>query len=155
MPRAKQQGKIGQAYQNRTDLNEVGRPTPATTPGQEYGKQAAQMSAMQAVPPAQGGTPAPTMDPSMQTPQMPGAQEAMTPNVMQTPMAPKPGDLLWDHPTERPSEPLSHNPNLNEDAYGMQQTGVAILLKSLASTPGAPPQLSRIAQLAEKVAKGA
>ena len=87
MPRGgKRNGRPGVAYSNRTDLN--AQPV-RTAPGQEYGKQAAQARAQQAMPLAQ-------------TPPTPQAAAAPASSP-----APVPLGGLYD-PSMRGDEPVQH-----------------------------------------------
>ena len=149
MPRTgrggKVDGQVGQAYVNRTDLNAATR----TVPGQEYGQQVAQRMAMRNVPMASA-----PQQPAMPTPSAP-------PSAPQAPMAaPQPqAPLLWDHPTERPNEPihagLPAGPGPGPEALapvpGIAQSPTLSLLSQLASAPTAPPDLRQMAAFAVRM----
>lgn len=145
MPRARQQGKPGEAYANRTDLNAAS--APKTVPGQEYGKQAAQMAGMVKAPVARNGMAAEDARPAPMT---------APPDSAQRPAGPAPapfggtlpGSLPWDqHSTERPEEPVDM-PHQPIDTDGIQNRGIASLLTNLANTPGAPHELRRLSMVA-------
>lgn len=79
----RRQGAPGQAYSNRTDLNQNRQPVTVAT-GQPYGARQEQVAAQRAVP-------------------LPAA-----PPVPATPPGPAPGSFgRFDRPTERPDEPLT------------------------------------------------
>lgn len=98
-------GNVGQSYGNRSDLN-ASMPI-ATTPGQDYGQAAAQQAAQRAIPvaaqPVQGATaaPAPSAAPAPQN-------GSITGRVNPTVSSKLPGELMFDHPTERSNEPITH-----------------------------------------------
>ena len=111
MPRGKGaggavQGKPGQAYPNRTDLQ--GAVPVAVAPGQQYGQRAAQQAAQRAVPvsaPPQGAPQSPTGNPA---PDLPAGQPPTPPQI--TPPGIGKGNAglgLWTHPSERPNEPIT------------------------------------------------
>lgn len=88
----------GATYQNRTDLQT--RQPVQTTPGQVYGKAAAQANAQKVVP-----LPGPGAQPSPDT-TMAGAGPQPPASLGQGPM---PGELGPLHaPTDRPGEPVTH-----------------------------------------------
>lgn len=106
-------GDVGQSYGNRSDLN-ASMPI-ATTPGQDYGQAAAQQAAQRAIPvaaqPVPGAT-APSAAPSAPAPQ----SNSITGRVNPAMPSKLPGELMFDHPTERANEPITHGIDLGPGA---------------------------------------
>lgn len=96
-------GAIGQSYGNRTDLN-ASMPI-ETAKNQGYGVAAAQQAAQRAIPVAAQPVPGATAAPAAQ--QAPAAQ-SISGNIQMPATSKLPGDLMWDHPTERPDEHITH-----------------------------------------------
>lgn len=94
----RRQGRVGQSYANRTDLNPGPRPLPAAAAtGQPYGAAGQQLAAQQAIPMASG----PVVSPS------PTPAPAAAPSGGMPP-GPLPGSLPpLNRPSERPGEPLT------------------------------------------------
>ena len=130
------------AKPNRTDL---ALPKVAV-PGQEYGKQAAQVQAQKIVPMA----PTPTAPvPSPTTPSAPAAPQVPPPT---------PGSLPWLHPTNRPNEPITHGldvgPGAGSEALGPMGNVASTLsgrLADMARGPFASPQIADLAAFAQKL----
>ena len=105
------QGEIGQSYGNRTDLN-ASMPIQTAT-GQGYGVAAQQQAAQRAIPVAAQPVPGASAAPA--APSTPQAQSVS--GNMQMPASSKlPGELMWDHPTERPEEPITHGVDVGPGA---------------------------------------
>ena len=144
-------GKVGQMYGNRTDLNTS---LPVTTvPGQGYGEAAQQRAAQQAIPmgstPVPGAT-APAPAASQQMPQqMP--QATMSDQMAATPQA-YPGDLPFLHPTMYPNEPITagidSGPGPGSEALYGTPAPVARDLIMAAQRPGASALLMDLAHAA-------
>jgi len=148
-------GKVGQLYGNRTDLNTS---LPVTTvPGQGYGEAAQQQAAQQAIPmgstPVPGATasapaPMPQQAPAQQT-QMP--QATMSDQMPATPQA-YPGDLPFLHPTMYPNEPITagidSGPGPGSEALYGTPAPVARDLIMAAQRPGASALLMDLAHAA-------
>jgi hypothetical protein len=87
----------------------------ATTPGQDYGQAAAQQAAQRAIPvaaqPVPGAT-APSAAPSAPAPQ----SNSITGRVNPAMPSKLPGELMFDHPTERANEPITHGIDLGPGA---------------------------------------
>jgi hypothetical protein len=100
------EGKVGQLYGNRTDLNTS---LPVTTvPDQGYGVAAQQRAAQQAIP--MGSQPVPGASMSAPAPQpQQSPQQAPTTISGQLPSVPQayPGELPFLHPTMHPDEPIT------------------------------------------------
>lgn len=138
MPRGgSRTGKVGQAYQNRSDMN----PVPAMLvppPGAPYGQREQLLQAQRDVPIAPQGT-------AVAAPQPPApigpAEQA------------SPGEFL--RPTERPGEPLTHGlasgPGGGAEVLGnMAPTGtISDLLALAANSPGASPDVRALLQWAQ------
>lgn len=151
MPRTgrggKVDGKVGQAYSNRTDLNAA----TTTVPGQEYGQQIAQQMAMRNVPTAQAANNTLRAPQTIQNAQPAPSATSATP----APQAP----LLWDHPSDRPGEPihagLPVGPGPGPEALApppaAAQAPTASLLAQLASAPGATPEVRQLALAAARM----
>lgn len=142
-------GKVGQMYGNRTDLNTS---LPVTTvPGQGYGEAAQQRAAQQAIP--MGSTPVPGATapaPAPATPQqMP--QATMSDQMAATPQA-YPGDLPFLHPTMYPNEPITSGidsgPGPGSEALYGTPAPVARDLIMAAQRPGASALLMDLAHAA-------
>lgn len=144
MPRTGKGGKVdgtvGQAYSNRTDLNAA-----TTVPNQGYGMATQQREAMKAVPMAQAQpTPGPTQTPSPQAPATQPQQSA--------PAEP----LLFDHPTERPGEPITHGLPVGPGGgpevlnLGGRPNSFSETLTSLAQDPAASEELQRMAYITQQ-----
>jgi hypothetical protein len=143
MPRKGKGGKVEgstqTAYANRTDLNSRG-PQPITAaPGEPYGQRQMLEDAQRAVP--MGGTPQPAT-PVAQTP-----QTAPAPN-------PEPGSLLFDHPTQRPDEPITAGIHptygtLNQNTMG--HVNLAATLEQAATSPNATPEIQMLAEIAKSL----
>jgi hypothetical protein len=140
-------GQVGQAYSNRSDLNAATR----TVPGQEYGRQAAQRQAMQSLPMA--AAPMAPQAPAPAAGQVPPSQIPM-PQQSAAPQEP----LLFDHPTERPDEPITHGlpvgPGAGPEVLGFMQAGaprpVESEIQQMAMSPQASPELQRMARIIQQ-----
>jgi len=113
-----------------------------TVPGQDYGKQQAQMTAMQSVPMAQGEI-APAQMAAAATP----TQQAPHP-------APDFSSLKFLHPTEQPDLPMTHGlvngPGAGPEAMGQFQStkaSVSTGLAALANSPYGNPQIAALADM--------
>ena len=142
MPRTgkggKREGSSQTAYANRTDLNNRGPQPIATAPGQPYGQAQMQEDAQKAVPMSGVQTPTPAPSAPQIAPQAP----------MQTIQAsPGPGEIPFDHPTNRPDEPIM----AGTDAYAQHAKGNpnANLLAALEQAASMPTASSRVKMLAE------
>lgn len=142
------EGKIGELYGNRTDLNAK---LPITTvPGQGYGEAAQQRAAQQAIPmgsqPVPGAT-APTPAPAPQ--QMP---QATMSDQLSTPPQAYPGELPFLHPTMHPDEPITagidSGPGPGSEVISGAPAPVANDLIMAARRPGASALLLDLANAA-------
>jgi len=148
-------GKVGQLYGNRTDLNTS---LPVTTiPGQGYGVAAEQQAAQQAIP--MGSTPVPGASMSAPTPQpqQAPAQQAQMPQAtmsdqLAAPQKAYPGDLPFLHPTMSPNEPITagidSGPGPGSEAISGPSAPVANDLLLAARRPGASALLMDLAHAA-------
>jgi len=143
-------GKVGQMYGNRTDLNTS---LPVTTvTGQGYGEAAQQRAAQQAIPmgstPVAGATSAPAPAPAAPQ-QMPQATMSD-----QMPAAPQtyPGDMPFLQPTMYPNEPITagidSGPGPGSEALYGTPAPVARDLIMAAQRPGASALLMDLAHAA-------
>ena len=83
---------------------------------------------------------------------------AAAPAPSATPQGPLPGELLFDHPTQRPNEPVTAGlpvgpgpgpeANIGVGSAGMVHQNVASLLTNLARVPGATPDVAALANYA-------
>lgn len=119
-----------------------------TVPGQDYGKQQAQMNAMQAVPMASQAQP-------MSQPAAPTQQAA--PEAPPSVPPPKFSQLKYLHPTEHPDLPMTHGlpigPGAGPEAMGQFASAHASLsatMESLAHGPYGTPELTQVAQLIQQ-----
>ena len=144
MPRTgkggKREGASQTSYANRTDLNNRG-PQPITiAPGQAYGEAKMQEDAQRAVP--------------MSAIQIP--QASPTPNPPTVQNLPKPGTIPFDHPTERPDEPvtsgISAGAGPGPEALGTspnaQHSSLQAILEAATRQPGVTPQVRALADFA-------
>ena len=105
------EGAMGQSYGNRTDLN-ASMPI-ETAKGQGYGVAAAQQAAQRAIPVAAQPVPGAAAAPAAT--QAPAAQ-SVSGNIQMPVVSKLPGELMWDHPTERADEPITHGVNVGPGA---------------------------------------
>lgn len=121
---------------NRTDLNEHQAPMAAT--GQGYGVKGAQLEAQRQIP----------------LPNTPQQMAPQQPQMAQAPVGPAPGSLPFDHPTNRPNEPITagmpFGPGGGPEMLG-QAPSVAQQLSAMASMPNASSTLQDIAAAARQV----
>jgi hypothetical protein len=146
-------GKVGQMYGNRTDLNTS---LPVTTvPGQGYGEAAQQQAAQQTIP--MGSTPVPGATAPAPQPQQAPTQQAQMPQATMsdqmtaTPQA-YPGDLPFLQPTMYPNEPITSGidsgPGPGSEAISGTPAPVASDLIMAAQRPGASALLMDLAHAA-------
>lgn len=142
------QGTPGTAYGNRTDLN-AALPVQAAT-GQGYGEAGAQQAAQRAIPVA-------PQQVSVAAPQAPAqGQPAPTTITGQMPTLPSyPGELKFDHPTDRPDEPITAGLNIGDgagpEAMHTFTPTVGRSLDMMASAPGASAMLMDLARAARNI----
>lgn len=143
-------GKVGQLYGNRTDLNTS---LPVTTvPGQGYGEAAQQQAAQQAIP--MGSTPVPGATAPAPMPQAPPQQmpQATMSDQMPATSQAYPGDLPFLHPTMDPNEPITagidSGPGPGSEALYGTPAPVARDLIMAAQRPGASALLMDLAHAA-------
>jgi hypothetical protein len=142
MPRKGKGGKVDgaaqTAYSNRTDLNNRG-PQPITAaPGEPYGQRKMLEDAQRAVPMAGIATPAPQAA-QQQAPQQ---------------FAIEPGMLPFDHPTQRPDEPIEAGLHPQYGFVGRDTIGhvnLAATLEQAAMSPEATPQVKALAEIAKSI----
>jgi len=129
----------GESSANRTDLNQH-QPVIAA-PNQPYGVKAQQQAAQRAVP-----LPQETQNTSVETPSASAPSATMPQQV-----GPAPGSLLFDHPSTRPAEPITHGmpfgPGGGPEVLG-QAPSIADQLGALASLPNASSTLQNLAATA-------
>lgn len=147
-------GAVGTAYAERSDLNGAPAPEPvAAAPGQPYGEASAQKAAQRAIPisaPATGVTPTGGAGG--------GAAPVSSLSQGQAPPGPLPGELLFDHPTMRPNEPITagldrgpgpgSEANIGVGSAGQVHQQVGDLLNALTKVPGATPDVMALASYA-------
>jgi len=148
-------GKIGQLYGNRTDLNAS---LPVTTiPDQGYGVAAQQRAAQQAIPMGSQPVPGASMSAPAPPPQQAPAQapqQAPTTISGQLPSAPQayPGELPFLHPTMHPDEPITagidSGPGAGSEVISGPPAPVANDLIMAARRPGASALLLDLAHAA-------
>ena len=158
------QGKVGAAKSNRTDLQ--GSVPVAVAPSQQYGERAQQQAAQRTVPvgvsPMPSPTPTPTAAPAPGGQPMPGAPPQRPAAAFPSPPPGGPGVLPWQHPTNRPNEPvttgLPTGPGAGPEALSghaaiaangaAEQGTVKNLLSSLASQPFSSSAIRDLAAVA-------
>jgi hypothetical protein len=143
MPRGgARQGKPGQAYGNRADLNSPKVPT-IVPKGAQYGQRQALETSQRVLPPAAGnpGQPAPVGAPAtpVGAPGAPGA-------------AAGPVNLpAFNRPSERPGEPVTHGLPIGAgggpEVMGMPPNNLGQLLDQLSRQPFASPAIQQLAAL--------
>jgi len=133
------------ARPQRTDLSLP----KVTVPGQDYGKQQAQMTAMQSVPMAQGEM-------------APAQMAAAMPTQQATPQVPTPlqsAELKFLHPSDRPDEPITHGIDIGPGGgsevlappHPMAQAPNASMLQQMAMAPGATADIKQMALIASRM----
>jgi len=158
------QGKVGAAKSNRTDLQ--GSVPVAVAPSQQYGERAQQQAAQRTVPvgasPMPSPTPTPTAAPAPGGQPMPGAPPQRPAAAFPSPPPGGPGVLPWQHPTNRPNEPVTTGLATGPGAGPESMTGLGAivnngvaeqgtlknLLTSLAAQPLAGAALRSLAEVA-------
>ena len=128
----------------RTDLNQH---LPATAaPDQPYGDKARDIAAQRAVPLVSAASP-PSQPPA--TPAAALAEPEPEPRA-----TPAPGSLLFDHPTQRPNEPITagmpFGPGPGPEALGAPPS-VSDQLAALAASPNASATLQNLAAAARSL----
>ena len=141
MPRTgkggKREGASQTSYANRTDLNDRG-PQPITAaPGQAYGERQMQEDAQRAVPMAGIDVPAPQPQAAPAQPQQ---------------LIPAPGEYLFDHPTQRPEEPLLAGVHPvygipSQEMTNRPHAALATALESASMSPEATPLVQHLAEI--------
>ncbi len=141
MPRGgPRQGKPGQAYGNRSDLNNPKIPT-IVPKGAGYGQRQALETSQRMLPPA-AGSPGPAAP--VGAPAAPGGPGA-GPEGPAGPVALPP----FSRPTERPGEPVTHGLPIGAgggpEVLGMPPNNMGELLDQLARQPFASPAIQQLA----------
>lgn len=130
------QGVIGQAYSNRSDLNNS-MPVQTAT-GQPYGVAAEQRAAQQAIPVASQPI-APPASPQ-QTPRP--TQQPLVSDQITSPTAPSADNLRFLEPTDFPDEPVTSGidmgPGVGSDAIFGPTAAVSQDLNALAARANSP-----------------
>lgn len=139
------QGAPGQAYGNRTDLNN--RMPVEVAQNQTYGKAAEQRAAQGAVP--MGSTPVAA---TPQAPQAPQSETIMGNMPQRQAPVVAPGTSPFLDATNRPSEPITAGlpigPGPGPEALGRPQNAISQALGSLAAMPGASSAVMDLAATA-------
>jgi hypothetical protein len=143
------EGKIGELYGNRTDLNTT---LPITTvPGQGYGEAAQQRAAQQAIPMASQPVPGATARAPAPAPVSDSVPATMSDQMPATPQA-YPGELPFLHPTMHPDEPITagidSGPGPGSEVITGAPAPVANDLIMAARRPGASALLMDLANAA-------
>ena len=146
------EGKIGELYGNRTDLNTT---LPVTTvPGQGYGEAAQQQAAQQAIPMGSQPVPGASMSAPAPAPQAPAQQmpQATMSDQLSAPPQAYPGELPFLHPTMHPDEPITagidSGPGPGSEIISGPPAPVANDLIMAARRPGASALLMDLAHAA-------
>jgi len=143
------EGTPGTAYGNRTDLN-AAMPVQAAT-GQGYGQAGAQQAAQRAIPVApQQVSVAPAQAPAQAAPAQPTTITGQMPSLPSYP-----GELKFDHPTDRPDEPITAGLPIGDgagpEAMHTFTPTVGRSLDMMASAPGASAMLMDLARAARNI----
>jgi len=145
MPRGgARQGKPGQAYGNRSDLNNPKVPT-IVPKGAGYGQRQALETSQRMLPPAAGS-------PGQAAPVGPSAAPALPGGGPEAAAGPVPLPA-FNRPSERPTEPTTHGlpigPGAGPEVLNLPPNNVGQLLDQMARMPFASPAIQQLAAYAK------